>query len=60
MQVQGDFTLCANSTDVIKNFAVIKSVAIKRVYFEPCHHKTCLRGFRPGKAQTACAATEAS
>ena len=31
MEIQGDFTLCATSTDVIKRFAVIKSVIIKTV-----------------------------
>ena len=28
----GDFKLCASSTDIVKNFAVIKSVVIKRVH----------------------------
>ena len=32
MQNQGDFKLCASSTDVVKRFAVIKSVIIKRVH----------------------------
>ena len=32
MQNQGDFKLCESSTDVVKNFAVIKSVIIKRVH----------------------------
>ena len=32
MQTQGDFKLCASSTDVLKRFAVIKSVIIKRVH----------------------------
>ena len=32
MQNQGDFKLCASSTDIIKRFAVIKSVVIKRVH----------------------------
>ena len=27
--------------------------------FEPCHEKTCLQGFHPGKTQTTCAAIEA-
>ena len=32
MQNQGDFKLCASSADVVKRFAVIKSVVIKRVH----------------------------
>ena len=32
MQSQSDFKLCASSTDVVKRFAVIKSVVIKRVH----------------------------
>ena len=32
MQNQGDFKLCASSTNVLKNFAVIKNVVIKRVH----------------------------
>ena len=32
MQNQGDFKLCASSTDVVKRFSVIKSVVIKRVH----------------------------
>ena len=32
MQNQSDFKLCASFTDVVKNFAVIKSVVIKRVH----------------------------
>ena len=30
MQNQGHFKLCASSTDIVKNFAVTKSVVIKR------------------------------
>ena len=30
MQNQGDFQLCASSTDIVKRFVVIKSVVIKR------------------------------
>ena len=32
MQNQGDFKNCASSTDVVKRFAVIKSIVIKRVH----------------------------
>ena len=32
MQNRGDFKLCASLTDVVNNFAVIKSVIIKRVH----------------------------
>ena len=39
MQNQGDFKLCASSTDVVKRFAVIKSVVIKRI------HCTCFIAF---------------
>ena len=38
MQSQGDFKLCASSNDVVKRFAVIKSVVIKRVH--------CIYGFK--------------
>ena len=31
MQNQGAFKLCASSTDIVKRFAVIKSVIINRV-----------------------------
>ena len=33
MQNQGDFKHCASSTDIVKNFAVIKSAIIKRVHY---------------------------
>ena len=46
MQNQGDFKLCASSTDVVKRLAVIKSVIIKRVH---CicmkFHEAILNGF---------------
>ena len=31
--------------------ALLESVSTSMLY-EPCHEKTCLRGFRPGKTQT--------
>ena len=34
MQNQGDFKLWASSTDVVKRFAVIKGVVIKRVIID--------------------------
>ena len=39
MQNQDDFKLCASSTDVVKNFADIKSVFIKRVH---CNSLSCI------------------
>ena len=50
--------ICANTIDVVKNFAVIKNVAIKCFhcisslfsFFEPQHEKTCLLCLQKTKA----------
>ena len=41
-------------------FELLNSDIPRRGSNEPCHKKTCLQGFWPGKTQPACAATEAS
>ena len=32
-KINRNWYICANTTDVVKNFAVIKNVGIKRVHF---------------------------
>ena len=42
-------------SQLILCFAILprlKLYTFKIVYSEPCHEKTCLEGFRPGKSQT--------
>ena len=57
MQNQGDFKLCASLTDVVENFAVIKSVVIKRVhcmskpYLIPCNRKVRSTSSRNSSSQ---------
>ena len=44
---------CSRETDKVGNLIIEWqfSTVLHKTY-EPCHKKTCLRGFQPGKTQT--------
>ena len=56
MKFKLNWYFCANTTDIVKNFVVIKSASIKSfhcILFGPRPDKTSLRGLQQSETQTS-------
>ena len=46
------FACCGSITSIFSGVLVVQIFTVTGRWFEPCHEKTCLRGFQPVKTQT--------